>query len=594
MGRRFDEFGASPSASHRSRSGGAAAHADIGLEPWRRAGCHRDPCSPSPDPALFYASTSARKIQSALLDGLETGDGCLFLVTGTAGVGKTMHLRVLDAVLRTAGESVMLHDGDDDAAPWLGRLLAEPGAAGARRTVDLVDGGESFSDETMTRLTEGLRLSAGRRFGARLVIAARPEFEARLYALVKAALSSQIDFTWLRIEALDAGETENLVIHRLRRCGYFGGVPLAPDAWRRIHHGSDGVPRRILELASAALDAEWRRAVALDAGDARRGSPGALRHAFAAASLPALVVSAWMLLPSDAIRWGGTGAAQREIVVASIEPASGPSATSALGAARLDAMMRDAAEAPLGTAAVSDLARSRSGDAPASEPPAATTDATAMSPQERTVLVAASAGALQGPDADAVEPPRSAIAGAPLVPLVPPAWEEPHDTAAIVHPVETPAPPMAAQVVAAEPAGVSEAPQPVAGADALARGAATFVAPPEAYLPPVAAAVSIEIAQAAPAPAAAPASAPTAEQIAALIRRGDEQAREGSIAAARLFYERAAAAGDPRAMRALARSYEADELRRLGVVGMNPDPERAAFWHRKALEAEAAAPRARR
>lgn len=89
--------------------------------------------------------------------------------------------------------------------------------------------------------------------------------------------------------------------------------------------------------------------------------------------------------------------------------------------------------------------------------------------------------------------------------------------------------------------------------------------------------------------AAAPAQL-SGEQIASLIRRGDEQLREGSIAGARLFYDRAASAGDASAMRALARTYDPRELRQLGVVGLSADPERARFWLKKAEETEAAAP----
>ena len=88
------------------------------IEPWRRMGCHRDPCAATADPTLFFASKTSRKIQSALLTGLEAGNGCIFLITGEAGIGKTMQLHALEAVLRVAGEAVMVHDGAGDPAPW--------------------------------------------------------------------------------------------------------------------------------------------------------------------------------------------------------------------------------------------------------------------------------------------------------------------------------------------------------------------------------------------------------------------------------------------------------------------------------------------
>ena len=76
----------------------------------------------------------------------------------------------------------------------------------------------------------------------------------------------------------------------------------------------------------------------------------------------------------------------------------------------------------------------------------------------------------------------------------------------------------------------------------------------------------------------------TAMQITVLHRRGDEFLRTGDIAAARLFYERAANAGDIDAMTALARTYDSRTLRQLGVVGLTPDAERALHWYHRAAE----------
>ncbi len=91
-----------------------------------------------------------------------------------------------------------------------------------------------------------------------------------------------------------------------------------------------------------------------------------------------------------------------------------------------------------------------------------------------------------------------------------------------------------------------------------------------------------------PAPAA-PISAEIAAQAARNFLRGDEYLQTGDIAAARLFFERAARAGNMQAMTALARTYDPDALRQRGVVGLTPDPARAQFWYGKAAEAARAA-----
>ena len=70
-----------------------------------------------------------------------------------------------------------------------------------------------------------------------------------------------------------------------------------------------------------------------------------------------------------------------------------------------------------------------------------------------------------------------------------------------------------------------------------------------------------------------------------LMARGNAFLREGDIASARLFFERAAEQGDGAAMFALGRTFDPIELRRLGVLGLKPDAKRALEWYRAAAKA---------
>ena len=67
-----------------------------------------------------------------------------------------------------------------------------------------------------------------------------------------------------------------------------------------------------------------------------------------------------------------------------------------------------------------------------------------------------------------------------------------------------------------------------------------------------------------------------------LVKRGDEQLAEGNVAAARLFYERAADAGLAQGAMALAGTFDAEELTRLGVRGIPPDAKEARRWYERA------------
>jgi len=74
------------------------------------------------------------------------------------------------------------------------------------------------------------------------------------------------------------------------------------------------------------------------------------------------------------------------------------------------------------------------------------------------------------------------------------------------------------------------------------------------------------------------------ERAVRLVKKGDEQLAEGNIAAARLFYERAADAGLAQGAMALAGTFDATELAQLGVRGIQPDPKQARRWYERAQQ----------
>jgi hypothetical protein len=88
-----------------------------------------------------------------------------------------------------------------------------------------------------------------------------------------------------------------------------------------------------------------------------------------------------------------------------------------------------------------------------------------------------------------------------------------------------------------------------------------------------------------PAPVAASAAGGVDPRMAALyIRRGDDLLAHKDITAARKFYQYAAEAGIAQAATALAKTYDAAFIGRLGVIGLKPDPALAALWYRRGAE----------
>ena len=90
-----------------------------------------------------------------------------------------------------------------------------------------------------------------------------------------------------------------------------------------------------------------------------------------------------------------------------------------------------------------------------------------------------------------------------------------------------------------------------------------------------------------------PATQPTgtripAEEIARLLARGDALFRNGDIASARLFYERAAEGGDAQAALWLGGTYDPAFLAWARLNGVSGDPAAAVRWYRYARELGAA------
>jgi hypothetical protein len=111
-----------------------------------------------------------------------------------------------------------------------------------------------------------------------------------------------------------------------------------------------------------------------------------------------------------------------------------------------------------------------------------------------------------------------------------------------------------------ERTSVSTAPPPAVAPQAAA---------PQAIVPP------------APAVVATAAAAQTDDD---LVPAGIGLMRTGDIATARLYFERAAEAGNAHAALLVGETYDGRLLSKLGVRGMRGDPQEAASWYRRARD----------
>ena len=242
--------------------------------------------------------------------------------------------------------------------------------------------------------------------------------------------------------------------------------------------------------------------------------------------------------------------------------------------------------------------------APPADPTAAPASAETAPPADPT---AAPASAETAPPADPTAAPASAETAPPADPTAAPASTEtapPADPTAAPASAETAPPAAPALVETAPPAGSTAGPavaETAPPAEPTAAPALVETAPPAGS---TAAPASAETAPPAD-PTAAPALAETgrqavpaavtadkaraplplpAEQITALLTRGDAFVRTRDIASARLFYERAADAGNGRAALRMGETFDRAFLDSIGIYRMIGDRQLALSWYRRARD----------
>ncbi len=74
------------------------------------------------------------------------------------------------------------------------------------------------------------------------------------------------------------------------------------------------------------------------------------------------------------------------------------------------------------------------------------------------------------------------------------------------------------------------------------------------------------------------------EEVAALVKRGEDFLNDGDLTAARLLLRRAADAASAHAALALGATFDPLVIMQIGAVGAEPDPVRAREWYQKAAE----------
>lgn len=229
----------------------------------------------TPDPQFYFESVSHKKAMSYLGYGLSQGEGFI-VITGEVGAGKSTlvaHLmeRIDPAALTVAQVVTSALDGAEivhviaqafglaveghDKATALGlieRFLQDEARAG-RRCLLVVDECQNLE---LTALEE-LRMLSNFQLGShpllQSLLLGQPEFRTTLAQHPGLEQLRQRIIASHHLEALDAGEVEHYVRHRLAHVGWDGRPGFEEGLLDALFRHTGGIPRRVNQVMNRLL-----------------------------------------------------------------------------------------------------------------------------------------------------------------------------------------------------------------------------------------------------------------------------------------------------------------------------------------------------
>ena len=229
----------------------------------------------TPDPQFYFESTSHKKAMSYLGYGLSQAEGFI-VITGEVGAGKSTlvaHLmeRIDPAALTVAQVVTSALDGAEvvhivaqafglavegqDKAGTLGaieRFLQDEARAG-RRCLLVVDECQNLE---LTALEE-LRMLSNFQLGShpllQSLLLGQPEFRRTLAHHPGLEQLRQRIIASHHLEALDSGEVEHYVRHRLGHVGWNGRPQFEAGLLEALYRHTGGIPRRVNQVMNRLL-----------------------------------------------------------------------------------------------------------------------------------------------------------------------------------------------------------------------------------------------------------------------------------------------------------------------------------------------------
>ena len=229
----------------------------------------------TPDPKFWFESATHKKAMAYLGYGLSQGEGFI-VVTGDIGAGKTTlvgHLMATidrerlhaikivstqieaDDLLRMVASGLDIDPSGMVKAQLLGMI--ERGlhmvARSGRRTLLIVDEAQALHTNALEELRMLSNFQAGGHALLQIFLLGQPEFRERLHGSDRLEQLRQRVIATHHLDPMAPGEVAAYIHHRLKVVGWQGRPGFTDDAFAALYAGSDGVPRRLNQLAGRVM-----------------------------------------------------------------------------------------------------------------------------------------------------------------------------------------------------------------------------------------------------------------------------------------------------------------------------------------------------
>ncbi|HNV86206.1 MAG TPA: AAA family ATPase [Candidatus Omnitrophota bacterium] len=236
-----------------------------------------EPFRITPDPRFIYFSRKHQEAFATLLYGINYRKGFIE-ITGEIGAGKTtLCRRLLSELNGTAKTALILNPGLSDTQ-LLHAIVEDFGAKPRQRnkkgyfdalnalfldmdrqgltSVLIIDEAQNLGAKTLEQIRLLSNLETETKKLLQIVLVGQPELRDNLRNPTLVQLRQRIMLRY-HLSALDATETENYILHRLRVAGGESKIFFTPEAIRAIHESTQGVPRLINSICDKAMLAAY-------------------------------------------------------------------------------------------------------------------------------------------------------------------------------------------------------------------------------------------------------------------------------------------------------------------------------------------------